>query len=121
MVMEPLNSQFSILNSQFPDRGLRNLSRARQVDAAGVRDASHRAQPFLQTLQGGPALAAGEVMQARRDLQQDADERDFVADGLEEELLEQIARLEPVAALEEAQRSVKARVVLERRQHRTRF
>lgn len=56
-------------------------------------------------------------MHAGRDLQKHANERHLVADGLEEELLEEITRLEPVAAREVTPRLGESRIVFER-QHR---
>ena len=56
-------------------------------------------------------------MHPRADLQEHADERNFVADRFEEQLLEQIARFEPVAVVEEAERTSEARIVFERRKH----
>lgn len=56
-------------------------------------------------------------MKAGADLQEEAHQRHLVAHGLEEELLEQIARLEPVPALEMRERDGEARIVFERRKH----
>ena len=58
-------------------------------------------------------------MHAGRDLEKDANQRDLVADGLEEQLLEQIAGLEPVAAREMGTRLGKARIVFEREHRHT--
>lgn len=56
-------------------------------------------------------------MKAGADLQEKAHQRQFVADRLEEQLLEQVARLEPVAAIEMRERDGEARIVFERREH----
>ena len=55
-------------------------------------------------------------MHAGADLQQYAHDRHFVAHRFEEQLLEQIARLEPVAFIEVTQRAGEAGIVFERRQ-----
>ena len=54
-------------------------------------------------------------MHAGADLQEHAHERHLVADGLEEELLEQVAGLEPVAGREMGECRREARIVFERR------
>jgi 1-acyl-sn-glycerol-3-phosphate acyltransferase len=62
-------------------------------------------------------LAARDVVHPGADLQQRAHERDLIAYGFEEELLEEIARFEPVAGVEMTHGFGEARVVLERRKH----
>jgi 1-acyl-sn-glycerol-3-phosphate acyltransferase len=56
------------------------------------------------------------VVHAGADLEEGADEGDFVADGFEEELFEEVARFEPVAGVEVAEGFVEAGVVFERRE-----
>lgn len=54
-------------------------------------------------------------MKAGTELEEEADERHLVANGFEEELLEEIGRLHPVALLHVGKRSMKPRVVFQRR------
>ena len=54
-------------------------------------------------------------MHPRRDLQEKPDQRNLIAHGVEEELLECVARLHPVLVFQMAQSGRKARVVFERR------
>ena len=95
----------------------RDGANALEIDASRVRHVADSAQAFFDSLARRATLAAREVVQAGADLQHEAHERDLVADGFEEQLLEEIAGLEPVAGVEETQRRVKTRIVLERRKH----
>jgi 1-acyl-sn-glycerol-3-phosphate acyltransferase len=88
-----------------------------EIDTARVRHFGDRAQSLLQSFSGGAALAAGDVVHAGADLQQHAHERNFVAHGLEVELFEHVAGLEPVAFGKVPERGREARIILERRRH----
>lgn len=55
------------------------------------------------------------MVHAGADLQKEPHQRDLIAYGLEEQLLEQIARLEPVLRLEVTESQSEARIVFERR------
>ncbi len=80
------------------------LPQRNQIDAARVRDGLDHAQPFLEPLDRRTPLSASNMMHPRADLQERAHERHFVAHGLEEQLLEQVARLEPVGVRKVAER-----------------
>jgi hypothetical protein len=57
------------------------------------------------------------MVHAGADLQEEAHQRKLVADRFEEQLLEQIARLQPVARVEVAEGFVESRIVFQRREH----
>jgi hypothetical protein len=72
------------------------IGQSLQVHTPGVRHFSHDSQSFLDPLACGAALSTGNVMQAGRELEENTKQRHLIANGLEVQLLEQIARLEPV-------------------------
>ena len=74
-------------------------------------------QSLFESLDRRPPLPTGDVMHACADLQERANDRQLVANRFEVELLEQIARLEPVAGFEMGQRLPEARVVAQWREH----
>lgn len=99
------------------DSATRDGFDAREIDSLRVTHVRDRTQSLLQSLDRGAALTARDVVQAGADLQQHAHERNLVAHGLEEELLEQIARFEPVPVVEETERGGETRIVFEGRSH----
>jgi hypothetical protein len=98
------------------DHGPQLVRHPGQIETAVVGHACDGANRFFEALRGSTPLSALEVNAARRKLQKDAGEFDFITHGLEEELFKFVARFEVVVRRQHRERGMKARIVADVRQ-----